>query len=654
MNSKTKTANTAPAISDANTATGRALYLSHFTPSMMPPQTLEAMLVQRQPVLERGVDNIVDSLRTGSAHHALFVGPRGIGKTHLIALIHHRLVQNPLVQEKALIAWMREEEWGVTSFFELVMRLLRTLAAAYPELHITERTQAILDMPLKTAERAGEALLLELLGDKRLVVLLENLDDLFEQLGDKGQKALRAFLQNHNKLILCCTSPALFAGVSLQKSAFYGFFDIDLLKELDFDDVVQLLHKVATERGDKALADFIATPEGRSRIRAVHHLAEGNPRIYIIFAQFLSKEALDALVPAFMHTLDELTPYYQARMKDLSGQQRKIVEYLVNYRGAAPVKQIAKNCFITQQTCSSQLKLLRERRYVRAIEQGRESYYELCEPLMRLCMEVKQQRGEPIGLFVEMLQIWYSETELQEWLQAPQEQHGLDLRYVEKALEGLKKQTIEPALKAQIVELSRCKSDTARQNILQEIAQTKSANTVSSVLRSVALLVGAWWPTLYTSIPYNLDDLESACEIYLQASGKTLTRKSALDIFTICAGIHFGLFNLSRESAEKHRTQLAELLMRFPAHAAAILMNPKFMGEKEPYIDWLSLLLDAVFIESNGRRGKHTRAVWGRMFSAIDSIARTNDEKALLALPAEERKLLRPLVKGINNSDITQ
>lgn len=89
------------------------------------------------------------------------------------------------------------------------------------------------------------------------------------------------------------------------------------------------------------------------RTGSSHHLAEGNPRIYIIFAQFLSRDALDELVEAFMHTLDELTPYYQARMKELSGQQRKIVEYLVNYRGAAPVRQIAKACFITQQTCSS-------------------------------------------------------------------------------------------------------------------------------------------------------------------------------------------------------------------------------------------------------------------------------------------------------------
>ena len=112
-----------------------------------------------------------------------------------------------------------------------------------------------------------------------------------------------------------------------------------------------------------------------------------------------------------MHTLDELTPYYQARMKELPGQQRKIAEYLVHYRGAATVKAIAKACFITQQVCSSQLKQLKDKRYVRSIEKGRESYYELCEPLMRLCMEVKKQQGETVSLFVEIVRIYHSQSD---------------------------------------------------------------------------------------------------------------------------------------------------------------------------------------------------------------------------------------------------
>ncbi len=422
----------------------RALYLSHFTPSMMPPETLEAMLVQREPLLTRVLGHLTESLRTGSRHHTLLVGPRGIGKTHLISLLHHRLIQTPQAKDKALIAWMREEEWGVTSFFELVLRILRTLDATYPEFNIAERTKPLYELKVDDAAKQAEALLLDVLAGKCLVVLMENLDDLFDQIGDQGQKAWRAFIQNHGNMILACTTPSLFAGVSIHKSPFYGFFDIEPLAELEFEDVVTLLRKIAIERGDDDLAVFIDTPEGRARIRAVHHLAEGNPRIYIIFAQFLNHEALDELVQAFMHTLDELTPYYQARIKELPGQQRKIAEYLVHYRGAATVKALAKACFISQQVCSSQLKQLKEKRYVRSIQRGRESYYELSEPLMRLCMEVKMERGEPINLFVEILRIWYTTIELSSWMNAPDHHRKIDLRYIAKALELSNGNTDDP------------------------------------------------------------------------------------------------------------------------------------------------------------------------------------------------------------------
>ena len=144
---------TKKASSVAATQIKRTLYLSHFTPSMMASETLEAMLVQREPLLKRTLANVVDSLRTGSRHHTLFVGPRGIGKTHLISLLHHRLAKTKEAKSKALIAWMREEEWGITSFFELVMRILRTLDASYPAFKITERTQPLYELKIDEAAK---------------------------------------------------------------------------------------------------------------------------------------------------------------------------------------------------------------------------------------------------------------------------------------------------------------------------------------------------------------------------------------------------------------------------------------------------------------------------------------------------------------------
>lgn len=424
-------------MSSATEATRKAIYLSHFTPSMMPAEALESMLVQREPLLKNAVDSIISSVSSGSRHHQLFVGPRGIGKTHLISLIHHRISQNAEVKEKAMIAWMREEEWGVTSFFELVMRILRNLNLAYPALEIDKQTQPLYELKLKDAEIKASEILAKLIKGKVLIILMENLDDLFEQLGDTGQKQWRAFIQNQPQFVLVTTTPSLFSGVSAQKSVFYGFFDITQLDEFSFEEVSELLRKIALYSEDTELVNYLATAEGRARVRAVHHLAEGNPRIYIIFSHFLSKVALDELVQAFMHTLDELTPYYQARMKELSGQQRKIIEFLVNFKGAAPVKDIAKACFVSQQTCSSQLKLLKDSRFVRVQESGRYSYYELREPLMRLCMSVKNQRNEPIDLLVEMLKIWYSLDELKEQLVRKDGQSKIAKNYIGKAIESL-------------------------------------------------------------------------------------------------------------------------------------------------------------------------------------------------------------------------
>jgi DNA-binding transcriptional ArsR family regulator len=133
--------------------------------------------------------------------------------------------------------------------------------------------------------------------------------------------------------------------------------------------------KVARLQSDRELEAFIRSAKGRARVRAVHHLAGGNHRVYMIFSQFLTRASLDDLVQPFMRMLDELTPYYQARMMWLSPQQRKIVEFLCDRRGAAPVKDIAQHGFMTQQTASSQLKDLREKGYVTASSIGRDAYY---------------------------------------------------------------------------------------------------------------------------------------------------------------------------------------------------------------------------------------------------------------------------------------
>jgi len=448
----------------------------------MSPETLEAILVQRHALAERLVELIRVSALTDNKHFQLLIGPRGIGKTHLVSLIYHRVDKMEDLRDKLLIAWLQEEEWGIASFLDLLRGIFRALAKEYEpeykaELH--DDVEKLYDLSPEQAEFKAAELLRDFVGKRVLLLIVENLEDVFSGLGEFGQKQLRAYIQNYSFLTILATSQSLFDGVKHSNNPFYDFFDLLELDEFKLDDAVALLNHIAKLEGNSDLASFIQSPTGRDRIKVVHYLSGGSPRVYIVFSAFLmTPESLDKLVEPFMEMLDSLTPYYQDRMKYLSNQQRKIVDFLCDRGGAAPVKQIAKRCFIEQRTVSSQLKDLRDKGYVKTEEIGRESWYELREPLMRFCLEVKKQRNQPIRLIVDFIRVWYTRKELQQRLGlrmadvdlAEKEGHfmyrqGLkpippdavmEREYYTRALEAIERNEEDPRLKAYFDEIGNC------------------------------------------------------------------------------------------------------------------------------------------------------------------------------------------------------
>ncbi|WP_236504399.1 tetratricopeptide repeat protein, partial [Tychonema sp. BBK16] len=419
-------------------------FISRFTPSLMAPETLEDILVQRHTLANYLVDKIRDSATTDNKYFQLLIGPRGIGKTHLVSLIYHRVAKMEDLQDKLLISWLREEEWGIASFLDLLRGIFRAIAQEYPaayQVELHDEVEKLYDLSPEQAEYQAAQLLTEFVGNRVLLLIVENLEDVFSGLGEFGQKQLRAYIQNHSFLTILATSQSLFDGVKLYDNPFYGFFYSHTLNEFKVDDAVDLLNHIANLEGNTDLASFIQTPTGRDRIKVVHYLSGGSPRVYIVFSAFLmTPESLDKLVEPFMEMLDSLTPYYQDRMKYISNQQRKIVDFLCDRGGAAPVKEIAKYCFIDQRTVSSQLKDLSEKGYVKKEEIGRESWYELREPLMRFCLEVKKQRNQPIRLIVDFIRVWYTREELQQRL-------GLrmaDVDFAEKECHFMYRRNLEP------------------------------------------------------------------------------------------------------------------------------------------------------------------------------------------------------------------
>ncbi len=389
-------------------------FLSHFSPQWTDPKYLEDILVQRGDLLAESVAVVRDCVLTDQRHHLLFIGPRGAGKTHLVTLIQHRLSQDAALKNRMRVAWLNEDETA-TSFLRLLIAIYRSLSERYPEEFSADTISKLAGKdPGAAVEQLTSDLLRDLHG-RIIVCLMENLDSLFRSLSVAEQRNWRAFLQNHPVIVTVGTAQALFDGIADQDEPFYGFFDTRHLKPLSADEARDLLERIAVLHGRMDLADFLRTPTGRARVDAIRALAGGNPRLYLIFSDWLvNAAALDDLVRPFEEMVDrQLTSYYQERLRWLSPQQREIVQFLCRASSPVSVKHIADGLFTSTNSITGQLRQLRDFRYVDSHPLGREALYELAEPLMRLALQVKETHDRrPLALIVDFLRIWHEQQEL--------------------------------------------------------------------------------------------------------------------------------------------------------------------------------------------------------------------------------------------------
>ncbi|WP_160315333.1 tetratricopeptide repeat protein, partial [Limnoraphis robusta] len=410
---------------------------------MMEHSVLEEIFVQRHSQVEELIESIRSSVVSREKQHILLTGSRGIGKTHLVSLIYHRIREREELQKQLFIAWLSEEEWSITSFLDFLICIFNTLQveSTKTDQPCPPSIESLYEISVDAMEKEASVILKEFIGDRTLLLIVENLDEVLNGLDSEGQKQLRGFIEE-NPCFMLATASSLPNAVKRKSSTFYQFFNHKELEELKLEDARDLLAKIAKLKGNKELEDFIKETTGFNRIKAVYHLAGGNHRLYVIFSEFLThRNSLDQLVEAFMRTLDDLTPYYQDRMRSISHQQRKIIEFLCKTRTAVTVKEIAQRCFMTHQTASSQLKKLSEMGYVCSKMYGRESYYEVKETMMRFCLEAKKQQGEPIKLFVDFLRIWFTQQELKERLEVLPLDAKIERDYLTYALSKIEDDT---------------------------------------------------------------------------------------------------------------------------------------------------------------------------------------------------------------------
>ncbi len=379
------------------------------------PEILEQLLTGRAAAadfFENKVDAIV---KNNNNQFWLIIGQRGMGKTHLMSVLHSR-IQHYVKEGKLVTAYFAEEEYGVDNFFDFLLRILNSFIKWY------EEDQAYLQKELETLQNTAASRQLSYLeniiktftAQKPLLILAENFGDILEQMGSEEQGRLRAWLYENDNINIIATSQSISDDFDREDRPFYGFFTLYYLKNLSFEEAYSFLLSLAEIEKDDPLIKHLKT-KGKPQVRAIFDLVKGNHRLLVTFYHFLKADTLAKVSENFIKTINDLKPYYETYIRYLPPQQQKILRYIALSRRPQKGIEISKNCFIEQKSLSKQLSELSRKNLVDAIPDPadrRNKFYDITEPLLRISIEVGEHKEGITSLFIDFLAYYYNIEEL--------------------------------------------------------------------------------------------------------------------------------------------------------------------------------------------------------------------------------------------------
>ncbi len=270
-------------------------------------------VIEQFVVRKRELDTVLEVLRgnvdSASCQHVMVVGPRGRGKTMLLVRTAAELrTDQQLAKCLFPVRFMEESQeiFNVADFWlETLFHLARETAEQDRGLSRDLR-ETYGDLSSRWREQSHEALaraaVLEAADrlDRKLVLMVENLQSLCENVDDDFGWKLRGALQSEPDRS-CCLPPATtrFEGLDDAEQPFFELFRTINLQPLDTDEC-RLLWQVVS-------GDTVSSRE----IRPLQILTGGNPRLLVIVAEFARHRSLRRLMEELVTLIDEHTEYFR-------------------------------------------------------------------------------------------------------------------------------------------------------------------------------------------------------------------------------------------------------------------------------------------------------------------------------------------------------
>ena len=388
------------------------------------PERLRHTSVAREHLLDNAIESFRGSVGRKSKSHLLFIGPRGIGKTHLLSRIEDAVRSDEALSTRVVVVRFPEESNRTLSFADFLIGMCGILKDVledeplWAELYATVQTE---EDDARVADTLVPAIRKENRGRGRtLLVMLENLGEILtRQIRNRNDVAsLRKFLMADNGCLLMATAPLHFDGITDIGQPFYDFFDIQILENLSFEETIEVIQRNLEweERTDV----LEALDEIRPRLQALYRMTGGNPRLTMMLYELIAHESVTDVQNQFHLLLDRISPFYQGRLNDLPPGQRALLECLASMRDQEKTPAaIAARMRMSQQETSSLLKRLTDAHYLRADRHPRDRrsrLYTIREGFFDIWLAMNLSRGarKRMPFLLEFFSLFYPSIEARE------------------------------------------------------------------------------------------------------------------------------------------------------------------------------------------------------------------------------------------------
>ncbi|MBP9083405.1 MAG: tetratricopeptide repeat protein [Bacteroidia bacterium] len=361
------------------------------------------------------MDDIRTTKEKSSFQHYVFIGRRGSGKSTLLRRIQAEINTKPELSDKYVVVNLSEEQSGIYKLYDLMDYVIRDLNAIGYQIEKPDFRKFKNDT--KEYTKSLHAIIISHLrsNKKRLILLIDNIDRVFDSIGQTSDAALlRELLMNFKDIRMIGASTVMSEQFWRYDMPFYEFFSLKRLERLSLPEIKKLLQHWANEKKMPEVHKLITQKTGK--LQSIRMLTDGMPRTMLLFMEMLINRPNQNGYAYLQQIVDKATPIYQERLAVLSPAQRKVLTELALFWDAATVEQLVPVCNMDGKTISALLNQLVQNRYVEKLKgRTKNLFYRLEERFFNLWFVMTQggpqQRMEAKAL-TDFLEKWYDQNEL--------------------------------------------------------------------------------------------------------------------------------------------------------------------------------------------------------------------------------------------------